>query len=1005
MRIILLILLVLSHSLFISCSDNNKDDNKGIELIYVESKPFKLNYYKDEKINLNGLVINAKLKNGEVISIDDYKYEVQYFDNYIKIIISYNEFSTDFNLNLLDKEPESVYLESIYIDRMPNKIIYFKDEVIDLRGISIKGVMSDKTIIDIIDYSYEVVEVSKTKKLIIIKYNDKEVNFEVSINEEDDFLEEIFIKQYPFKMAYYDGESIDLSGLIICGKMKSGKEFTICDYKVDYENQDVLITYLDKSVKFSITIKPNEKLIKPLNYLNNTVNILTKDNIINIIENCEYGVSRGQNMLVFYDKDHLINTNIYGYEVLVDNYGKVIEKGVNVHIKKDEFIISGHGTSSKIVKNIPLNSYIYYNKFLKCLYVFDGNNVASNNIMFLKTNDLYNYLVNYNEYPLKNEYVLKANEIINFTNSLYNLNDYTSINYDYIEFINDIIYKDDYHNAKYSTCEISNDLLSNKTIDSSLDKVSSWTGLFKHGGFRDKDYIVYYDKTNIRKRNNYGYEVGVSSDGIVVSKDVLVELPENGFILSGHSAGSKYINNNINIGDKIIINEIAFDVYRLVYNDIVNNYIKMYNDILKKLNNNDYLTDLKYIKEKLDETKKYIEELANLDYTYFINNILLMKYNEIIESNLTVIEYLLVNRQNINQGMWYNPFNGSALQDDTCYEGVINTLDTLKSMGINEIILSPFCGKYALYDSKIYKKSEKLNGCDYGIYGNDYLNCFITEANKRGIIINFFTQTFANKNDGLIEKHDEWYQLDYSGKRSFGSIYYYDICNDDLQKMLIESYKELLTKYKVQKVELDIIRYPSSNLYTFTDEVITNPLNIQDHGYTNYSINKFMKEFNLEGDFKTLIINSLDIRNKWLKFKQDNLDNFVIKLREVVKECNEDILLTAAVLSSYEKAKKSYLQNFLSWPLDEIEVMCYTSNLDDVNKCLATYAKLTENTSIKARIGLGILDDRDNIIDLISQISSSLSYNGYIIFNNVVYLSNKSFIKAMIESNIGDNYE
>ena len=104
-----------------------------------------------------------------------------------------------------------------------------------------------------------------------------------------------------------------------------------------------------------------------------------------------------------------------------------------------------------------------------------------------------------------------------------------------------------------------------------------------------------------------------------------------------------------------------------------------------------------------------------------------------------------------------------------------------------------------------------------------------------------------------------------------GQIYYYDICNDYVQENLINWYIELVTLYDFDKVEYDIIRYSVSNLSSFNDvEVILDNAVINDPGYTEYSMNKFMEMYNLEGDLKVLIKESLDVRLKWMEFKMND---------------------------------------------------------------------------------------------------------------------------------------
>ena len=85
--------------------------------------------------------------------------------------------------------------------------------------------------------------------------------------------------------------------------------------------------------------------------------------------------------------------------------------------------------------------------------------------------------------------------------------------------------------------------------------------------------LVYYDATCYRERNSYGYEVAVDKNGIVIQKDVLVSLPQGGYILSGHSAAATFIIDYIQLKDKIEIKDGKVSIYRdkdmILYRNII----------------------------------------------------------------------------------------------------------------------------------------------------------------------------------------------------------------------------------------------------------------------------------------------------------------------------------------------------------------------------------------------------------------------------------------------------
>ena len=84
------------------------------------------------------------------------------------------------------------------------------------------------------------------------------------------------------------------------------------------------------------------------------------------------------------------------------------------------------------------------------------------------------------------------------------------------------------------------------------------------GGFRNANQMHYYDAQSYRDRNAFGYEVGVSANGIVVSAGTLVDLPEGGFILSGHTSTASLLQTKVQIGDYIVFdrNNLTVKGYR-----------------------------------------------------------------------------------------------------------------------------------------------------------------------------------------------------------------------------------------------------------------------------------------------------------------------------------------------------------------------------------------------------------------------------------------------------------
>ena len=822
----------------------------------------------------------------------------------------------------------------------------------------------------------------------------------------------MIIKEYPNNNTFYNDEIISFDGLVI--SLKSNKnEYIIKDYQLDYDvilgEVKVFVYYEDYETFFYINIieRKKESLINHIDYSDKTTHSIIYDDYINIVEDISYSSTRGANMIIMFNQNNIVKTNIYGYEILVDEYGKIIEKDINVELTSKGMVISAHGTRVKDIKNLNIGDYVLLlNNYL---YVYDGSCVSNANDVFLKFEELTNNVKLIEEVKVYNEVIAKLNDVIPLLNNLYNSYDsdlHQSVK-TRLEDINIPFYDLENHTYAYSYNDEIYDIYNNDYIIDSNSSMfllqTRYNDVIYIGGFRNKDQIHYYDENCYRERNSFGYEIAVDKNGIVVDKDILVDLPEGGYILSGHSSGASFITNNIMLFDKIVLTDDTFEVYRDNMFLMRNNIYSRVNELLLAINEekeSEIPHDYNYIDEIVKHLKIEIDNL-DLDNPTLYNVIIQQEKTTLINHYVSLCYGQLIDYdESKTRGIWYYPFNKNNVHTDTTLEGVRSTLVMFKEMGINEVVLNPFNGNYALFESSVHEISSVLDDCYYGEYGNDFLMCFIEEAHKLGISVNAFTQTFANKSSSFKNKENGFYQIDYQGNQSLGSIYYYDICNDELQSVLLTWYEELVTKYNFDKIEYDIIRYPSSNLYNYLDvETISDDITITDHGYTEYSMNKFMTLYGYSGDLRTLIKTSKEVRLNWLKFKEDELISFITECTNLIKSIKPNTTITAAVLNDYDNARKSYLQDCKKWLelgiLDEIEPMVYTSSTNVVYDKINYYNELIPEYNF--RVGLSPrLTLRDVLIDL-KQVKLAMDYNGYILFANNLY-NDKEFINILKSS-------
>lgn len=886
-------------------------------------------------------------------------------------------------------------LESIIISKEPDKTTYFINEDIDLLGLVVEATYSDnsKKIID--DYKVEYPSINIGINKVIIKYENLETSFDILVK--DITITSLNIIKGPSKTSYYIDEDIDLSGLVVEATYSDNSKKIIDEYIVEYPSinigiSEVIIKYENLETSFFVSFEDYKRIEIDyiVNYSNYSIMNIDFTNFDLRFAGAKYGVRRNKDMMIVYDEDNFIETNIYGYEISVDEYGEVKEVGVNVSLVKNGFVVSGHGTSSKLLKDVSVGDICVY--IDETVYIYKNKDIDRRSKVYLKLIDLINEINIITDNKLYNVYAMELNAIIKQFNVIYDETDETiNILYNLLCDISDNLFVSLYDNEhSYNYVELNYDLM-DKTYEDPSNFINfiDYTEKLYYGGFRNQDTIVFYNADNYRVRNSYGYEIAVDKNNIIIDKKILVDLPEGGYILSGHGTGAEFIKNNLNIGNKVEITDSCIKFYKDLGSNEYNDLISKRNELVSKIN--------EHCINAIPHDYKYIYKLMNyIDGTLSKNNLIIKSCYDVsnvskcikkVEECLGVVYSQLIDHKVLEtRGMWYYPFSYPTAYDDTTLEGVINTLDMFKEMGFNEIVIIPFSGKYCLFESEYFYFYEPLNDYSYGEYGNDYLTCFITEAHKRGITVNAFTQTFRCYEEGSKVFDESHYQLQYDGTLSMGQIYYYDICNDYVQENLINWYIELVTLYDFDKVEYDIIRYSVSNLSSFNDvEVILDNAVINDPGYTEYSMNKFMEMYNLEGDLKVLIKESLDVRLKWMEFKENELTKFITNATTAMKQIKPNLVISAAVLNEYEKVKINYLQDAKKWLelgiVDIIEPMVYSDDYLFVVDKIDYYNNEFSEYDVRIGLSYGL-----TVNELMMQLEAS-SGNGYILFHARDYLN------------------
>lgn len=525
--------------------------------------------------------------------------------------------------------------------------------------------------------------------------------------------------------------------------------------------------------------------------------------------------------------------------------------------------------------------------------------------------------------------------------------------------------------------------------------------------------------------NEWGYEILVRKtssgdaypiEGVIESHAKQVDnLLSDGesFILSGNGSAETYLTANALNGARVTVAEdgtvtitttpdsyVTTAVNRY---DTVNSKLQSAIDAKYKLNENveelwaeytntaDALIGEASDGEAVETLYGYAKKIARQEEEGIIDNVTLADFygNYLEVLNLCYgIESLSYQAPAVMSiAAWHRPVIGK----ETSVEGIRETLELFKKVNFNTVYLETFWNGYSMSsDSEYVDYHIEFKDCDYSPY-KDYLSAFIGEAHKLGIEVHAWVEDFFVGYEGYAESNiltgklpnsnelapdaaerSGWVITDYQGNQytqfEGGKYKFIDPSNPDVRAFLVGYYKELLTKYDLDGINLDYIRYPVQNGYGYSADNQNVPY---DHGYSEFAAKKFLAEQGYAENQQTLAKLKRDLNkgtsfvweklySAWTEFKVRQINEFVKEIYDMVKELetlrggaaetysNTDIIISTSVFPDSDVVTKK-CQDWEYWfKQGWIEVatpMAYYENANTVTQKIAAMIAKLDNIS------------------------------------------------------------
>lgn len=531
-----------------------------------------------------------------------------------------------------------------------------------------------------------------------------------------------------------------------------------------------------------------------------------------------------------------------------------------------------------------------------------------------------------------------------------------------------------------------------------IDPVAStnWKGI-NYPGLRGANQLVIYSpafgsRTNT---NEFGTEAIIEGNIVTSLSGADSLIPANGFVISGHGAAKKWINENIMVGSKIYLDQENKIITSYITSDTflysarerireVQNIMAYYAQLYSNYSQKKTEQNLDKAKEYIVKAQKYTEDSQ--------------KYSSkaIDYANQAIASVIPYDSKEL-KGVWIRPTYFSKRE-------IEEVLDSIENAGINNIFIETYYHGKTIFPSKTMEKYGFVK--QYEDYvGFDPLKIWINEAHKRDIKVHIWFQTFYVGNkppetnpEYILAQRPNWANcqkrnahsntIAYSVSEHNG--YFIDPANPEVQAFLYELLCEIVHRYQPDGINLDYIRYPQGLSSSYSNQ------DLSSWGYTPYARSEFREIYGTD----PMEINPQDaLWSYWQHYRCGKITDFVRKASGLCRA--NKIELTAVIFPNRLGAIDTKLQDWKNWSInnfvDGFTPLFLTCD-DKTASSLMEEVLRNKSASTKLYAGLFVAFMNGSSSDLIKQVHAARRYslNGLIIFD-YAHLGEK-YISVLTES-------
>ena len=456
-------------------------------------------------------------------------------------------------------------------------------------------------------------------------------------------------------------------------------------------------------------------------------------------------------------------------------------------------------------------------------------------------------------------------------------------------------------------------------------------------GCRGAEQLIVYTTASARPStgtNDYGFEVTVVGGRVTARGGNDRVIPADGLVLSGHGGRGAWLSSNAVLGAKV---DLAGSGLTITIDETT--YFYGVEQALAKAESSIASAERSCLDAPLAEAKaakaeaetllaqaRVASEAHNVDYA--------VELAEQARGRAEVAWYRTAESRPVEgRGVWVRPTETTSAKIEA-------TLDKIDAAGFNIVFLETIFQGYTIYPSAV-AAAEGIPAQRPNMAGFDPLKAWVDGAHKRGIELHPWVESFfvgsQSENGGpgpVLTAHPEWAAVEREDVGKTGpqpssqevGYYFLDPAIPEARAYVEALYQEILTKYEVDGLHLDYIRYPVSQPWE------TAGFSHSDFARAAFKAENGVDPYSLTPDDA--------LWATWNSWREKQVTSFVAEVREMQQQVAPRAQVSAAVFADPGDALTKKFQNWSDWVakgyVDVLAGMSFGTSADSVARDTAT---------------------------------------------------------------------